>query len=289
MRFTIKMKLAAAFGTLILLLAGVAGFGVYNLGALNDAITEVIAGPAKRLELAMAAETDMLKVVRAQKNLVLATTAEERTRNEAAGDQARDDLTKRLAEGEAISSAENKGSWRKMQDMHKEFTAADNRVRELVRAGDQAAASALSADVGRKIADQLSEELAGAVQRNQERMVEADEATNQQYAETRNLTVGVTLFALLAAVGAALWIALGINRGLTRLIQVAEAVAIGDLDQNIEIKTNDEIKDLVETFNGMTETCATPPRSPTDRRWRPDHQAQAAVRQGHPWPGAPVG
>src|SRR5690606_36191334 len=58
--------------------------------------------------------------------------------------------------------------------------------------------------------------------------------------------------ALVISSAAALWIALGINTGLKKIKAVAEAVSIGDLDQNVEIKTNDEIKDLVDTINVMT-------------------------------------
>ena len=45
---------------------------------------------------------------------------------------------------------------------------------------------------------------------------------------------------------------LGISRGLSRVKQVVTAVSVGDLDQRIEIKSNDEIKDLVDTVNVMT-------------------------------------
>ncbi len=51
---------------------------------------------------------------------------------------------------------------------------------------------------------------------------------------------------------AGIWISLGISRGLAKGVGFAEAVAIGDLDQEISINTNDEIKDLVDTMNRMT-------------------------------------
>ncbi len=51
---------------------------------------------------------------------------------------------------------------------------------------------------------------------------------------------------------------MGINSGLRKRMMVADAVSIGDLNQKVEIKTNDEIKDLVERINQMTGTCAKP-------------------------------
>jgi methyl-accepting chemotaxis protein len=56
---------------------------------------------------------------------------------------------------------------------------------------------------------------------------------------------------MLTGLAASVWIAMGIGSGLKKIKAVADAVAIGDLDQNIEIKTNDEIKDAVDTINVM--------------------------------------
>jgi methyl-accepting chemotaxis protein len=75
MRFTIKMKLGLAFGLIIALLVGTAFYGMTSLGSLNQAITDLIAGPAKRLEYALTSNVRMLEMVRAQKNLILARTA----------------------------------------------------------------------------------------------------------------------------------------------------------------------------------------------------------------------
>ncbi len=84
-------------------------------------------------------------------------------------------------------------------------------------------------------------------------MAKADQETDEQYASTRSMIMLMTAVALIIAVGSALWIALGISKGLSQLKTVANAVAIGDLDQRVAINSNDEIKDLVDTFNGMTD------------------------------------
>jgi methyl-accepting chemotaxis protein len=79
-----------------------------------------------------------------------------------------------------------------------------------------------------------------------------DEATNGQYAHSRNLLIGMGIGLVVFSFLVALWIALGISSGLRKIMGVANAVSIGDLNQNVEIKTNDEIKDLVDTINVMT-------------------------------------
>ncbi|MGO8646523.1 HAMP domain-containing protein, partial [Rhizobium ruizarguesonis] len=69
----------------------------------------------------------------------------------------------------------------------------------------------------------------------------------------KNMLIGIAIGASVIAFDAALWIELGVNSGLRKIMNVASAVAIGDLNQKVEIKSNDEIKDLVNTINVMTD------------------------------------
>ena len=104
----------------------------------------------------------------------------------------------------------------------------ESRMAELVRAGQNGQAVALSNGEGREIAVEMSEIFAKIVERNKVAMVKADQETSKQYADTRNLVIGLTIAALAIAVAFALWIALGISAGLSRLMTVADAVAAID-------------------------------------------------------------
>src|SRR3546814_3897529 len=77
--------------------------------------------------------------------------------------------------------------------------------------------------------------------------------TNALYHENMMLTIILMAVALVLGSVAAVWISMTISRGLAKARGLANAVAIGDLDQSIEIKSNDEIKDLVTALNSMTE------------------------------------
>ena len=68
----------------------------------------------------------------------------------------------------------------------------------------------------------------------------------------KQLLLGILAASLLIAIGAALWIALSISRGLASAVGLANAVALGDLSQTITVKSNDEIGDLVTSLNTMT-------------------------------------
>ena len=78
-------------------------------------------------------------------------------------------------------------------------------------------------------------------------------AEGRETAKRAQITLIITVvISLVIAVGSAIWIALNISRGLGRAVGLAEAVAIGDLNQKINVKSDDEVGDLIRSLNAMT-------------------------------------
>src|ERR1700744_683098 len=92
MRFTIKLKLAMAFGFVIVLLIGSAIYGIVSLSSLNDAISDLIAGPAAKLEAAEELNINMLELVRDQKNIITASNADEMAQYQASAEGNKNDV-----------------------------------------------------------------------------------------------------------------------------------------------------------------------------------------------------
>ncbi|MBB3964814.1 methyl-accepting chemotaxis protein [Rhizobium metallidurans] len=253
MRFTIKSKLAIAFGLMIVLLLATAGYGIYSLSNLNTAISDVIAGPAKRLEQAQNLGNFQLRIVRAQMNMATATTPEDVAKYIDASDSNRKQFSEtRQWLFDNITTEAGKKSWQDVGDLEKKLYTLDDRVRQLARDGNGSEAVRLATGEGRAIVDDIEAQVQVRIDASRAAMQQADEDTNTQYATTRNFIFAVAAIALLIAVAAALWIALGISAGLNKAKAAVNAVAIGDLDQDVLVKTNDEIKDLVDTLNVMT-------------------------------------
>ncbi|MGQ3396836.1 HAMP domain-containing protein, partial [Brevundimonas aurantiaca] len=142
--------------------------------------------------------------------------------------------------------------WQAVAEKEKQLIRVDDQLRSFVASGNSTEAIRIVTGEGRRLMDEIEETINGRIESNKALMTKADHDTDEQYASTRNLILTISGAALLLAVGAAAWIALGINNGLRKIQAATAAVAIGDLNQNIEIKTNDEIKDLVDTINVMT-------------------------------------
>lgn len=79
MRFTVKAKLATAFGAVIALSMLTGGVAYLKLGQLADA-SQTLTTRAQRIDKAGELRADILYQIRAEKNMVLASTNEEMKR-----------------------------------------------------------------------------------------------------------------------------------------------------------------------------------------------------------------
>ncbi|MGR9158198.1 methyl-accepting chemotaxis protein [Rhizobium leguminosarum] len=253
MRITIKLKLAAAFGFVILLLVGSAVYGIISLSSLNDAVGNLISGPAKRLELALEAKTAELNAVRWQKNALLEMDPEVARKDYQNSAKSLDEMVVFATGGQQLATAEGKPTWDRLVELAKRFSEGSNKVASIQESGDRAAAAALSSGEVRALVMELEDVFETLVTLQQKSMTQADNDTDILYSSTKNMLIGIAIGASVISFAAALWIALGVNSGLRKIMNVASAVAIGDLNQKIEIKSNDEIKDLVNTINVMTD------------------------------------
>jgi methyl-accepting chemotaxis protein len=113
-------------------------------------------------------------------------------------------------------------------------------------------AFALSTGEGRLLINDLSARTADLVVTAEKYMAKSKEEAAGVYETVRVTLISAVVISLLLAVGGALYIALSISRGLGKAVGLANAVAIGDLDQTIAVDSNDEIRDVVDALNTMT-------------------------------------
>ena len=133
------------------------------------------------------------------------------------------------------------------------WLAVENKVLELAKQDSNTKAFALSSGEGERIRGILEGRLDGLVDREITNMAAQTKETENVFLQNRTIIISALTAALAIGIGMALWISISISRGLGKASALADAVAIGDLDQRIEVNSNDEIKDLVVALNGMTE------------------------------------
>jgi methyl-accepting chemotaxis protein len=199
----------------------------------------------------------MLLQNRAEKNVLLADNAQDVTRYENEEQAAAQEVQHNREAWFAIGTTAGKEKMALFDRAYQQLLGVQERVRELASQGRGNEAKAASQTQGRPLMQEAVKQLDELVRMNHELMAAARADASEQYASARLWLVGVVVFSLLVGVATAAWTSLGVGRGLAKARGLASAVAGGDLGQNIEARSNDEIKDLVEAMNRMTANLRT--------------------------------
>ena len=255
MRMTIKLKLGIVFAIIILLTGGMAGLSIYNLASLNMAITRMVSEPVADMKELADLTAEFNGTIRAEKNSILNNNPAEigefvKSLNER---QAKlDGMINTLSDSTDPQVAAKVAEFRTLFD---QYAPLQKRMSELALQNtpeSNVLAAKISMGEGRdvmnkalKVIDEINVLVTGNVQ-------ETDAATDEQYAQSRLLLITATVALTLFSIAAAAWISINISRALRRAVDLADAVSIGDLNYEIAHKSNDEIKDLVDSMQRMT-------------------------------------
>jgi methyl-accepting chemotaxis protein len=253
MRFTIKSKLASTFGLIIAPLVGALGYSIVSLGAMNNAMSDLVTGPAARMETAYNIEATFTEISRGEKNIILAKAPEAKKSYDSQLSSNSTKLDNLLSKSDFLSDGNGKVNYEHLRDIWERFKPQDEKLRKLALSGHNDEATALSLGVIHDLTVPAKTAAMDLVSTTKAQMSAARAAVATAYATTLNILITIVLLSLAIAIAAALWLALSITKGLRQVSDLAEAVSIGDLNKSVAIASDDEIKDLVATVNRMTE------------------------------------
>jgi methyl-accepting chemotaxis protein len=249
MRFTVKAKLASAFGVVILL-SMIAGGVAYT--KLNDMVStaEHLSARAGRLAKVGELQETVLLQVRAEKNTILAADADQ---DKFIGQIAQLRERALKVKDEAYAGASETG--KKMIETFAVAYAHANTVQDQTLAlakQDRAKAGDRSMTEGLKATTPALTAASDYITYVKKQMADESEQARVDGSRATIILLSLVLVSLVIATGAAVWIALNISRSLSSAVNLADAVAVGDLSQKIEASSNDEIGDLIKSLNAMT-------------------------------------
>lgn len=257
MRFSIKLKLGLAFGTIIALMLVAAGFGIQGVSSMNQNFVELVNGPIEKLQTARDVRNIATEIVRAEKNVILADDPKLVAEYDAAIDKQRDKMEITLAHGYQIAGEQGRPIYAQMQRNWEIIKPLDTKLRELAKAGKKNEAKEISFGALYQPNLDLLNAANERVQRAKNLMNDAVVKAKNDYGMTSTLLITVTVIALIIAFAAAGWMMYMIGSGLKKVTNLVEAVAVGDLTQEITVKSNDEIKDVVTALETMTKNLRT--------------------------------
>jgi methyl-accepting chemotaxis protein len=250
MRFTVKAKLACAFGAIILLSAVSGAVAYVKLNELT-ATTESLVARAGRMEKAAELEKSMLLQVRAEKNMILAPESDtERFSTEIA--KIRESMLKTKDEIHATASEQGKRLMENFSSSYAKVNSVQDETLKLVRT-DRPKAAERSMTIVREAVREAMEAVDTYIAYAKKAMTEQVEQAREDGRRANMILMSLVLASLVIGVVAAIWISFSIGRSLGRAVGLAGAVADGDLSQTIPVASNDEIGDLVKSLNVMVE------------------------------------
>ena len=131
------------------------------------------------------------------------------------------------------------------------FMSTGKQVISLYRAGDQAAANDLV--LGKEIAlfQTITKNIDDLVAGLEVDATNASDSANSTGSLVQTLVIVFGLIGLLAGAAIAYFVAKGITRGVNQMVVAAEGIALGDVNQTVNVSSNDEIGQMAAAFRRM--------------------------------------
>jgi len=264
----IGTRLGIAFGAICLALVFMVGQGIVMLGRVNDGTEEIVGKRMPRIDMVntILAETNDIAI--ALRNMMLNDDAADRAKQLdeiTASRKTTNDILKKL--DATLSNPKARDVLAKQIEAGEKYAKGQDELLQLIQAKDDAGAKAY-------LANQLRPALAAfkkatGDQLDVQRQLAAEKAklAEETYSSTRTLMIVLGVLVLAGAGLLAWWITASIVRPMRRALEVANAVAAGDLSTQVEVTSKCEAGQLLAALKTMNEnlvrTVATV-RSGTD-------------------------
>ncbi|NDV00317.1 methyl-accepting chemotaxis protein [Pseudoroseicyclus tamaricis] len=253
MRLTLKMKLAITFLLLIGAAVGVSLLSLGTMADMNDRTERIVSEDGERVRLAADLEGEQVRIQRDTREYILSSTAEERQAVLAIMGASRERHSAKYERLYAIASESGRVLLDQYAAIGDEIRAVNERAMALADRGQETLAFTLISTDGRELWLQMEEAIETVISENAAEMDHRAETNTALYEESRQLLTMVTLGAAAVGLGLAFWIVSTISRGLRRVNRLADHVASGNLRETLDVRTNDEIGDMMHALNKMVE------------------------------------
>ncbi|MCE6967575.1 methyl-accepting chemotaxis protein [Cereibacter sphaeroides] len=253
MKFSIRNKLAAAFGVVFLTSGLAVAVALVHLNRLDARLDEVIGQHVQQVVLAQRLSIGQYRVMANLRAHLLDRDAASAIRIETDVQEGR--MMQRRALRALRASPQDATTadiLQRYNTLRKQIQKTSNRAMILSLGGKPEAAAGVLRDSG---SDRMEIELEGLSEALvAHKLGILDQVKAEADADFGRMIVIVVLIAALAGLagsGAALWITLSIGRGLKRALELSQRVAGGDLSQTAALQGRDEITDLLGANNAM--------------------------------------
>ncbi len=253
----IGLRLALSFGLLTLLVAVIAGAGMYQMSQINEKYNEVanVNTPEKELALRLRIILDgralaANEVVLARDAAARAAAIERLAKLREEFGTTHDALEKMFKETGGLPK--EFAQLEKVMVVNKEARAMVDNLVSTALAGKETEAQSIALVV-RKDMNKVREELEALSKIEDELNDEAMKGAHSAYNTAKTQMIALLVVALIVAVGGALLITRSIVTPVSQVLQAVESIAAGDLTVTLDPQGKDEIARLENGVKRMSE------------------------------------
>ncbi|HZS02666.1 MAG TPA: methyl-accepting chemotaxis protein [Chloroflexota bacterium] len=247
MRLGIRAKLFAGFGIVLVLLAAVGVFGLVQLQRANAALQTMADRELAGVEAALLAQNAVSALQRDIRQGALAGGSEDagdwRASYEAAQQQF---ATQRDRLAGLLDSDEGQRKLGTLDAMYENWTPVRERAAELGPTNLAAAREVLFSPGAVWAVEAIDQAIDDLVAYKRASAAAAVERSQAAAAETRWLILGSIATAMLLGFGVAWFLARRIAAGVVQVTTAARGLAVGNLDQQLDVRSRDEIGQMAE-------------------------------------------
>ncbi len=237
MNITVKTQLIAGFTFLLLLMALIAGVGMYRLNGINDRLNDIVEGSAEKVKLGARINQDVVDILREEKNLLLASTEQEIEQHGESIDAFRQDLQLKAAELRGVTDEKGQSLLDEFEVVWEEYLGVLSEIKTFAGLHTDSADLPETLEKSRQLSKQGQQLIAKIVKKNDQDMEQDKRLSDQNYAAARSMLIGTSLFALVCGAGMAAFIIRGIMNTLgadpLMAAKIARQVSLGNLSVDV--------------------------------------------------------
>ena len=250
----IGTRLALGFGFLCVALVFMVGQGTIMLGRVNDGTDEIVNKRLPRMELTSRMLSDVNDIAIALRNMMLDDSADDRAKQVASITAMRKDLDSLLVQLDGLLRAPRSRTLLAQEvELNAKYTQGQIDLIRLIESGDDAGARAYLTTKLRPVLADYKAVIGQQIQVQAGLAHDTAKEAQAMYTNTRILMVVLGAVMLAIACALAWWISASITRPLRRALDVATAVAGGDLTTRVDVDSTCEVGQLLGTLKRMNE------------------------------------
>jgi methyl-accepting chemotaxis protein len=253
----IGTRLALAFGFLCVAFVFMVGQGVTMLGRVNEGTNTIVNMRMPRVEMATHMLGEVNDIAVALRNLLLSDGADDRAQQVEEVVSSRKELDTILAklDGLLVYPQARAVLAQEMQ-LNARYTHGQQELIRMIERGDDAGARTYLKTTLRPLLADYKAAIDQQIKIQTDLAMETAQDAQAMYIRTRLLMIVLGAGILAVACALAWWISVSITRPLRRALDVATAVAAGDLTTHVEIDSRCEVGQLLGALQRMNENLA---------------------------------